>query len=38
MVLGTHGGSGIDHHLLNSVAEAVIRTAEAPVLAVQLAE
>ena len=38
IVLGTHGRSGIDRHLLGSVAEKVIRTAEVPVLAVQLAE
>ncbi|WP_083851147.1 universal stress protein [Halogranum rubrum] len=38
IVLGTHGRSGIDRHLLGSVAEKMIRTAEVPVLAVQLAE
>ncbi|WP_266079962.1 universal stress protein [Haladaptatus caseinilyticus] len=38
IVLGTHGRSGIQRHLLGSVAEKVIRSAEIPVLAVQLDE
>ncbi|MFB9809565.1 universal stress protein [Haladaptatus pallidirubidus] len=36
VVLGTHGRSGLNRHLLGSVAEKVIRSAEVPVLAVQL--
>lgn len=38
IVIGTHGRSGLDRHLVGSVAEKVIRTVEAPVLAVQLDE
>ncbi|WP_231188713.1 universal stress protein [Haladaptatus sp. DYF46] len=38
IVIGTHGRSGLDRQLLGSVAEKVIRTAEVPVLAVQLDE
>ncbi|RBI60415.1 universal stress protein [halophilic archaeon] len=38
IVIGTHGRSGLNRQLLGSVAEKVIRTAETPVLAVQLDE
>ncbi|WP_227378354.1 universal stress protein [Haladaptatus halobius] len=38
IVIGTHGRSGLDRHLLGSVAEKVLRTAEVPVLVVQLDE
>lgn len=36
IVVGTHGRSGLTHALLGSVAEAVIRTAPCPVLAVKV--
>ncbi len=36
IVVGTHGRSGLSHVLLGSVAEAVIRKAACPVLAVQV--
>ncbi|MFQ5657962.1 MAG: universal stress protein, partial [Candidatus Methylomirabilales bacterium] len=36
VVVGTHGRSGLTHALLGSVAEAVIRTAPCPVLAVKV--
>ena len=36
IVMGTHGRTGLSHILLGSVAEAVIRTAPCPVLAVQV--
>jgi len=35
IVMGTHGRTGLSHLLLGSVAEAVIRKAPCPVLAVQ---
>ncbi len=35
IVVGTHGRSGLPHVLLGSVAEAVIRKAPCPVLAVK---
>jgi nucleotide-binding universal stress UspA family protein len=35
LVLGTHGHSGLDHLLLGSVAERVVRTAPVPVLTVR---
>ncbi|GAA0243212.1 universal stress protein [Haladaptatus pallidirubidus] len=38
IVIGTHGRSGLNRQLLGSVAEKVIRTAEVPILAVQLDE
>jgi nucleotide-binding universal stress UspA family protein len=34
LVMGTHGRSGLDRHLLGSVAEKVVRTAPVPVLTV----
>ncbi|WP_336336505.1 universal stress protein [Haloarcula brevis] len=36
IVMGTHGRSGLDRFLLGSVAEKVVRTADAPVLTVRL--
>jgi nucleotide-binding universal stress UspA family protein len=36
IVLGTHGRSGLNRQLLGSVTEKVVRTAEIPVLTVQL--
>ena len=38
IVMGTHGRSGVDRHLMGSVAERVVRTAEVPVLTVRVAE
>ncbi len=35
LVVGTHGRKGLDHMLMGSVAEAVIRTASVPVLLVR---
>lgn len=35
VVMGTHGRSGLDRHLLGSVAEKVVRHADASVLTVQ---
>jgi nucleotide-binding universal stress UspA family protein len=35
IVLGTHGRSGMEHFLLGSVAERVVRTARCPVLTVR---
>ena len=35
IVMGTHGTSGIEHLLLGSVAENVVRTADCPVLTVR---
>lgn len=35
IVMGTHGRRGIDHLILGSVAEGVVRTAHAPVLLVR---
>lgn len=34
IVMGTHGRSGLDRHLLGSVAEKTLRTADVPVLTV----
>jgi len=34
VVMGTHGRTGIDHYLLGSVAERVVRTAPVPVVTV----
>lgn len=34
VVMGTHGRTGIDHYLLGSVTEKVVRTADVPVLTV----
>ncbi|AOW79228.1 universal stress protein UspA [Halodesulfurarchaeum formicicum] len=36
IVMGTHGRTGIDHYLLGSVAEKVVRHATAPVLTVRI--
>lgn len=38
VVMGTHGRSGLDRYLLGSVTERVVRTADAPVLTVRMAE
>ena len=38
IVMGTHGRTGLSHLLLGSVAEKVIRQAEAPVMTVRLPE
>ena len=35
IVMGTHGRRGIDHLILGSVAEGVVRTAQAPVLLIR---
>jgi nucleotide-binding universal stress UspA family protein len=37
VVMGTHGRTGLDHYLLGSVTEKVVRLAEVPVLTVPLA-
>ena len=34
IVMGTHGRSGIDHYLIGSIAERVVRNASVPVLTV----
>lgn len=36
VVMGTHGRTGLDHYLLGSVTEKVVRLAEVPVLTVPL--
>jgi nucleotide-binding universal stress UspA family protein len=36
VVMGTHGRTGIDHYLLGSVAERVVRTSPVPVVTVPL--
>ncbi|MFC6973928.1 universal stress protein [Halomicroarcula sp. GCM10025709] len=36
IVMGTHGRRGVDHFLIGSVAEKVVRTSEVPVLTVRL--
>jgi hypothetical protein len=33
--MGTHGRTGLDRHLLGSVTEKVVRTADVPVLTVR---
>lgn len=38
IVMGTHGRSGIDHYLLGSVAEAVARIADPPVLTINVGD
>jgi len=38
IVMGTHGRTGLDRYLIGSVAERVVRTADAPVLTVHLQE
>jgi nucleotide-binding universal stress UspA family protein len=35
IVMGTHGRTGLDHHLLGSVTEKVVRTSDVPVLTVR---
>jgi nucleotide-binding universal stress UspA family protein len=35
IIIGTHGGSGIKHLLMGSVAESILRTADVPVLSVR---
>ena len=37
VVMGTHGRTGLDHYLLGSVTEKVVRLSEVPVLTVPLA-
>jgi len=36
VVMGTHGRTGLDHTLLGSTAERIIRTVDVPVLTIQL--
>lgn len=36
--MGTHGRTGLDHYLIGSVAETVVRESPVPVLTVQLSE
>ena len=36
VVMGTHGRTGIDHYLIGSVTEAVVRKSAAPVLTIRL--
>jgi nucleotide-binding universal stress UspA family protein len=36
VVMGTHGRQGLDHFLLGSVAERVVRTAKVPVLTIRV--
>jgi nucleotide-binding universal stress UspA family protein len=36
--MGTHGRTGLDHYLVGSVAEKVVRTSPVPVLTVGLDE
>ena len=38
IVMGTHGRTGLDHYLIGSVAEKVVRRAPVPVLTVRLDE
>ncbi len=38
IIIGTHGRSGLDHFLLGSTAEKVVRKAPCPVLTVHLSE
>ncbi|WP_373567967.1 universal stress protein [Haloarcula sp. NS06] len=38
VVMGTHGRTGLDHYLIGSVAETVVRESPVPVLTVQLSE
>jgi nucleotide-binding universal stress UspA family protein len=38
VVMGTHGRTGLDHYLIGSVTEKVVRRSAAPVLSVRLAE
>ncbi|MGB9964328.1 universal stress protein [Halobacterium sp. CBA1126] len=36
VVMGTHGRTGLDHYLVGSVAEKVVRTSPAPVMTVRI--
>ena len=38
VVMGTHGRTGLDHYLIGSVTEKVVRKSPAPVLTVQITE
>ena len=38
VVMGTHGRSGLDHYLIGSVAEKVVRSSPVPVVTVRLTE
>jgi nucleotide-binding universal stress UspA family protein len=38
VVMGTHGRTGVDHYLVGSVAETVVRQSPVPVLTVQLGD
>jgi nucleotide-binding universal stress UspA family protein len=38
VVMGTHGRTGVDHYLIGSVAERVVRQSSVPVLTVRLEE
>jgi len=38
VVMGTHGRTGIDHYLIGSVAERVVRQSPAPVLTVRIGD
>ncbi|MBV0902516.1 universal stress protein [Haloarcula salina] len=38
VVMGTHGRTGLDHYLIGSVAETVVRESPVPVLTVRLSE
>ena len=38
VVMGTHGRSGLDHYLIGSVAETVVRNSPVPVVTVRLTE
>ncbi|MFB6175654.1 MAG: universal stress protein, partial [Halobaculum sp.] len=36
IVMGTHGRTGIDHYLIGSIAERVVRESPVPVLTVRI--
>lgn len=38
VVMGTHGRTGLDHYLIGSVTEEIVRKSEAPVLTVRIDE
>ncbi|MFC7044110.1 universal stress protein [Halobacteriaceae archaeon GCM10025711] len=38
VVMGTHGRTGLDHYLIGSVAEKIVRTSPVPVMTVRLDE
>jgi nucleotide-binding universal stress UspA family protein len=38
IVMGTHGRTGLDHYLIGSIAERVVRQSPAPVLTVRIAD